>query len=40
VFTYQHAGHIYTDASLPDHHARAATLTWQRVLGFVRTVSG
>jgi len=40
VFTYQHAGHFYTDASLPDHHAHATTLTWQRVLEFLRTVSG
>jgi dienelactone hydrolase len=40
VFTYQHAGHFYTDTSLPDHHAWATTLTWQRVLDFLRTVSG
>ena len=40
VFTYQHAGHFFTDASLPDHHAAATTLTWQRVLDFLRTVSG
>lgn len=40
VFTYQHAGHLFTDPSLPDHHARAATLAWQRVLDFLRTVSG
>jgi len=39
VFTYQDAGHFFTDASLPDHHAQATTLTWQRVLDFLRTVS-
>jgi dienelactone hydrolase len=40
VFTYPQAGHFYTDTSLPDHHAQAATLTWQRPLDFLRTVSG
>jgi dienelactone hydrolase len=40
VFIYQHAGHFYTDTSLPDHHAQATILTWQRVLDFLRTVSG
>jgi dienelactone hydrolase len=40
VFTYQHAGHFFTDASLPDHNAQATTLMWQRVLDFLRTVSG
>jgi dienelactone hydrolase len=40
VFTYQHAGHFFTDANLPDHHAGAATLAWQRALDFLRTVSG
>jgi dienelactone hydrolase len=40
VFTYQHAGHFYTDPSLPDHHAQATTLTWHRILDFLRTVSG
>jgi dienelactone hydrolase len=40
VFTYQNAGHFFTDASLPDHHAQATTLTWQRVLDFLRTISG
>jgi dienelactone hydrolase len=38
VFTYPGAGHFYTDASLPDHHQPAATLTWQRVLDFLRTL--
>jgi catechol 2,3-dioxygenase-like lactoylglutathione lyase family enzyme len=40
VFTYQHAGHFFTDPSLPDHHALATTVAWQRVLEFLRTVSG
>jgi dienelactone hydrolase len=40
VFTYQHTGHFFTDPRLPDHHAQATTLTWQRVLDFLRTVSG
>lgn len=40
VFTYQQAGHFFTDASLPDHNAEATSLTWQRALDFLRTVSG
>lgn len=40
VFTYQQAGHFFTDPSLPDHNAQATTLTWHRVLDFLRTVSG
>lgn len=40
VFTYQHAGHFFTDTGLPDHSAQATTVTWQRVLDFLRTVSG
>ncbi len=40
VFTYRHAGHFFTDASLPDHNAQATTLTWQRAREFLRTVSG
>ena len=40
LFTYPHAGHFFTDPSLPDHHAQAAAETWQRVLDFLRTVSG
>jgi dienelactone hydrolase len=35
VFTYQDAGHFYTDASLPDHNEQAASLTWQRALEFL-----
>src|SRR5690348_13399072 len=40
VFIYQRAGHFFIDASLPDYNAQATTLTWQRVLDFLRTVSG
>jgi dienelactone hydrolase len=40
VFTYQHAGHFYTDTTLPDHHEQASTLTWQRALDFLRTLTG
>lgn len=38
VFTYQHAGHFYTDTSLADHHEHATSLTWHRVLDFLRTL--
>jgi dienelactone hydrolase len=31
VFTYPGAGHLYTDATLPDYDAEAARLTWARV---------
>ncbi|MCW6004341.1 hypothetical protein K1W54_07060 [Micromonospora sp. CPCC 205371] len=40
VFTYQHAGRFYTEPGLPDHQVQAATLTWQRVLDFLGTISG
>ena len=36
VFTYPGVGHFYTDASLPEHDALAAELTWQRILDFLR----
>jgi len=36
VFTYPGVGHFYTDASLPEHDANAAELTWQRILDFLR----
>lgn len=39
VFTYPHAGHFYTDASLPDHDEQAETLTWQRILEFLTRCS-
>jgi dienelactone hydrolase len=35
VFTYPGAGHLYTDASLPDYDAKAADLTWSRVIRFL-----
>nr|WP_256380275.1 dienelactone hydrolase family protein [Sinorhizobium medicae] len=31
VFTYAGAGHLYTDATLPDYDSEAAHLTWSRV---------
>lgn len=40
VFTYPGAGHFYTDTGLPDHDERAAALTWQRTLEFLRTLPG
>jgi dienelactone hydrolase len=39
VFTYRHVGHFYTDTDLPDHDEHAATLTWQRVLDFLQTLT-
>ncbi|MBB5915914.1 dienelactone hydrolase [Nocardia transvalensis] len=36
LHTYPHAGHFYTDDTLPDHDARATELTWQRVADFLR----
>ena len=35
VFTYPGVGHFYTDASQPEHDARAADLTWTRILDFL-----
>ncbi|MDL2402804.1 dienelactone hydrolase family protein [Rhizobium mayense] len=35
LFTYPGAGHLYTDPSLPDYDAKAADLTWSRVIGFL-----
>jgi dienelactone hydrolase len=35
VFTYPGAGHLYTDATLPDYDADAAHHTWNRVIGFL-----
>jgi hypothetical protein len=39
VFTYQHVGHFYTDTDLPDHNELAATVTWQRALDFLQTLT-
>lgn len=36
VFTYHNAGHFYTDSSLPDHDEHASSLTWRRILDFLR----
>lgn len=38
LFTYPGGGHLYTDASLPDYDAKAADLTWKRVLSFLDAV--
>jgi dienelactone hydrolase len=38
IFTYPGAGHLYTDASLPDYDAKATDLTWNRVLTFLDTI--
>lgn len=35
AFTYPGVGHLYTDASLPDYDAEAASLTWGRVERFL-----
>ncbi|WP_219471997.1 dienelactone hydrolase family protein [Nonomuraea rhizosphaerae] len=35
VFTYPGVGHFYTDASLRDHDAEAAEVTWRRSLHFL-----
>ena len=32
---YPGAGHYFTDATLPDHHAAAAALAQKRVLAFL-----
>ncbi|MFG1647478.1 dienelactone hydrolase family protein [Amycolatopsis sp. NPDC049252] len=38
VFTYPGAGHFYTDAEGPEYDEDASTLTWRRVLEFLRTL--
>ncbi|OCP36350.1 dienelactone hydrolase family protein [Ensifer sp. LC163] len=38
AFTYPGVGHLYTDASLPDYDAEAASLTWSRVERFLDTL--
>jgi len=40
VFTYPHAGHFYTDASLPDYDERASGVTWRRILDLLRLLPG
>ncbi|MET9291712.1 dienelactone hydrolase family protein [Streptomyces sp. NPDC003077] len=38
VFRYPGAGHLYTDADLPDHDEEAAESTWKVALGFLETL--
>ncbi|WP_415950873.1 dienelactone hydrolase family protein [Streptomyces sp. KLOTTS4A1] len=38
VFRYRGAGHLYTDADLPDYDAEAAEETWKTALGFLETL--
>lgn len=38
IFRYPGGGHLYTDASLPDYDARAADLTWKRVIDFLDAI--
>ncbi len=38
IFRYSGGGHLYTDASLPDYNARAADLTWKRVINFLDAI--
>ena len=38
IFRYPGGGHLYTDASLPDYNARAADLTWKRVIDFLGAI--
>ena len=38
IFTYPGGGHLYTDASLPDYDAKAADLTWRRVISFLDAI--
>lgn len=35
VYTYEGAGHLYTDKTSPDYDAAAAELTWERALIFL-----
>lgn len=35
VYRYQGAGHLFTDADLPDHDAEAAERTWRLALAFL-----
>jgi dienelactone hydrolase len=38
VFRYPGAAHLFTDPSLPDYDAEAATLLWQRATAFLRAL--
>ncbi|WP_020175327.1 dienelactone hydrolase family protein [Methyloferula stellata] len=36
LFTYPGVGHFYTDPASPDYDAKAAALTWDRALAFLK----
>ncbi|MFI5802793.1 dienelactone hydrolase family protein [Streptomyces sp. NPDC051561] len=38
VYRYPGAGHLYTDAELPDYDEKAAEQTWRVALGFLDTL--
>ncbi|MFE3515681.1 dienelactone hydrolase family protein [Streptomyces sp. NPDC059166] len=38
IYRYPGAGHLYTDADLPDFDQAAADLTWKVALGFLATL--
>jgi dienelactone hydrolase len=38
LFRYAGAGHFFTDPSLPDHHAEATALLWQRAAAFLEAL--
>jgi dienelactone hydrolase len=35
IYTYDGAGHLYTDTASPDYNAAAAELTWERAMVFL-----
>jgi dienelactone hydrolase len=35
IYTYDGAGHLYTDVASPDYNAEAAALTWERCTNFL-----
>ena len=39
VFTYRDAGHYFIDSASPGYNEEAATMLWQRLLGFLTVVS-
>lgn len=38
LFRYPGAGHLFTDATLPDHDAAACDLAWRRALAFLEAL--
>ncbi|MFF2325942.1 MULTISPECIES: dienelactone hydrolase family protein [unclassified Streptomyces] len=38
IYRYPGAGHLFTDAELPDHDAASAELAWKVALGFLATL--